>query len=228
MALCSRLGSVWTNVRTYLHVPGRATKRSRGRSFPLLETTRVTLRVYGRKPTPSARERLPARFGLPLAHLPGEEFAKRPAGVPQPFPEIVRQGEHQFEACLRLLLAHRLERVALEYGQLHVGGRTGGEQVLTFREQREVPQRIAGLHFTERLPALAHLELQRPAPDEVQRGGGLSSSEHVRAAAHGALLARIGEDAHADVAEVAQQRRSAQRGEAIHQAPRPCMPASLT
>ena len=100
--------------------------------------------------------------------------------------------------------------------------------MLALGEQCEVPQRIAGLEVAQRLPAFADLHLQRAAADEGQRGRRLAGAEGVGAAPDGTLLARFGEDAHADVAELTQEQRSAQSGEAIHQAPRPCIPASLT
>src|SRR6266850_1964962 len=150
------------------------------------------------------------------------------ARVAEPLAEVLRQRQHQLEAGLRLLLAQGLERAPLQHGELHVRGRQGGEQVLALCEEREVSQRIAGLQLAQRLPALADVQLERAPADEAQGGRRLAGAEGVGAAADRSLLAGLGEDPHADLAELAQEERSAQSGEAVHQAPRPCIPASLT
>src|SRR5207248_1616768 len=154
-------------------------------------------------------------FGLPLPDLPGEELAKRSLRVAHPLGKVLRQRQQQFEGGLRFLLAQLLEGAALEDREHDIVRGQGREDVLARREERQVAERVSGGDLAERGPAFPRLELEGAAGDEHEAVGPLASAKREGAAADRTLLAGSGEDADADVAELAQDRGGPQRDEQI-------------
>src|SRR5205085_9327969 len=119
-------------------------------------------------------------------------------------------------------------RTPLEDGQHDIARGQGGEDVLARREERQVAERVSRGDLAERGPAFPRLELERAAGDEHEGLGPLAAAKSEGAAASRTLLAGGGEDADADVAELAQDRGGPERGEQIAHVSTRCSRARRT
>ena len=88
--------------------------------------------------------------------------------------------------------------------------------MLSDDQQRHAADGIAGDYLAERTAPVTRQELERALGYEGELFRALARLECVGALPHAALLDHFREDLHADVGEVAQELRAAQRHRLIH------------